>query len=319
MGEINHRRVLTNNLELHIAEVGEGPLILFIHGFPESWYSWRYQLPAIAEEGYHCVAPDMRGYGTSDKPQEIEAYNQVEVTKDIIGLISALGYETAIVIGHDWCAPTAWSCALNYPQKVSAVVALSVPFVPRPDASPLMTMKAVFKDIFFYQLYFQKPGIAEAELERDIEVSLRKFYHMAAGDSLRSGFIPRPKESDLLSHIDDPQKLGSWCNEIDLQYYVEQFSLSGFRSPLNYYRNHDLTWELTKNAPLKIEQPSMFLAGEKDGVIILAAEAIKNMPNYLSDLRVNELIPEAGHWTQQEAPEQVNEKLIGFLKSLKSR
>ncbi|MFT5211081.1 MAG: pimeloyl-ACP methyl ester carboxylesterase [Flavobacterium sp.] len=317
MNEIRHRRVFTNNIELNIAEAGQGPLILFIHGFPESWYSWRHQLPAIAKEGYHCVAPDMRGYGRSDKPREVEAYNQVEVTKDIIGLISALGYETAIVVGHDWGAPTAWSCALHYPQKVSAVVALSVPFVPRPDVSPLTTMKVIFKDIFFYQLYFQKPGIAEAELERDIEVSLRKFYHMASGDASISDFIARPKESDLLSDIDDPIKLGSWCDEIDLQYYVEQFSLSGFSGPLNYYRNHDLTWALTKHAPTKIEQPSMFLAGEKDGVIILAAEAIKKMPNYLTDLRVNELIPEAGHWTQQEAPEQVNEKLIGFLSGLK--
>ncbi|MFT7685581.1 MAG: pimeloyl-ACP methyl ester carboxylesterase [Candidatus Azotimanducaceae bacterium] len=319
MGKISHRRISTNNIELHIAEIGQGPLILFIHGFPESWYSWRHQLPAIAKEGYHCVAPDMRGYGQSDKPKEIEAYNQVEVTKDIIGLISKLGYETAIVVGHDWGAPTAWSCALNYPQQVSAVVALSVPFVPRPDASPLTTMKQFFKEIFFYQLYFQKPGIAESELERNIEVSLRKFYYLASGDNAASDYVSRSKDSDLLSHIEDPKKLGAWCDETDLQYYIEQFTESGFRGPLNYYRNHDLSWSLTENAPVKIEQPAMFLAGEKDGVIIMAAEAIKKMPNYLSDLRVNELIPEAGHWTQQEAPELVNKKLIGFLRSLESK
>jgi len=315
-GLIGHRLVETNGIQLHIAEAGEGPLVLFVHGFPESWYSWRHQLPVLAEAGFHAVAPDMRGYGRSDKPQNIEAYNQVEVVKDIVRLISALGYKTAVVVGHDWGAPTAWSCALHYPEEVSAVVGLSVPFLPRPDVSPLTTMKAVFKDMFFYQLYFQDPGVAEAELEKDIEVSLRKFFYLASGDYPATSFVPRPPDSDLLSHIDDPEKLGQWCTQEDLDYYVSQFSLGGFRGPLNYYRNHDLTWQLTESGPDKINQPSMFLAGAKDGVIIMAAEAIKNMPGHLSDLRINELIPDVGHWTQQEAPEAVNKKLLEFLSGL---
>ncbi|MBL4681429.1 MAG: alpha/beta hydrolase [Pseudomonadales bacterium] len=318
MHKIEHQLVETNGIQLHVASAGVGPLVIFVHGFPESWYSWRHQLPVIANAGFHAVAPDMRGYGRSDKPQAIEAYNQVEVAKDITGLISALGYESAVVVGHDWGAPTAWNCALNYPEQVSAVAALSVPFLPRPDVSPLTTMKAVFKDLFFYQLYFQDPGVAEAELERDIEVSLRKFFYIASGEYPATAFVPRPADSDLLSHIDDPKELGPWCTQTDLDYYVSQFMLGGFRGPLNYYRNHDLTWQLTASAPRTIEQPSMFLAGEKDGVIVMAAEAIENMPNYLTDLRINELIPEVGHWTQQEAPEAVNEKLIEFLHGLDS-
>lgn len=316
MYEIEHQIVETNNIQLHIAGAGEGPLVIFVHGFPESWYSWRHQLPAIAAAGFRAVAPDMRGYGRSDKPQAIDAYNQIDVVKDIIGLISALGYETAVIVGHDWGAPTAWSCALNYPKEVTAVAALSVPFVPRPDVSPLTTMKAVFKDMFFYQLYFQTPGVAEAELEKDIEVSLRKFFYLASGAFPTTDFLPRPVDSDLLSHIDDPYELGSWCTQEDLDYYVSQFSLGGFRGPLNYYRNHDLTWQLSKGAPRSIDQPAMFLAGEKDGVVVMAAEAIKQMPDYLNNLRVNELIPDIGHWTQQEAPDVVNRKLIAFLNDL---
>ena len=162
------------------------------------------------------------------------------VVNDVIGLIPALGYETAVVIGHDWGAPTAWTSALLHPDKVTAVGALSVPFSPRADEPPLQRMQALFKDVFFYQLYFQKPGVAEAELEADIRVSLRKFYHMASGEFDRNGIAPRPADSDLLSDLPDPGKLGEWCSEADLEFYVTEFERSGFKGPLNYYRNHNL-------------------------------------------------------------------------------
>jgi len=185
--DISERRIATNGIELNVAELEpaekkDHPLVLMIHGFPESWYSWRHQFAPLAEAGFHAVAPDMRGYGKSEKPDEISAYNQVEVVNDIIGLIPALGYESAIVIGHDWGAPTAWGCALHHPDKVTAVAALSVPFSPRPEVPPMQTMRVMFKDMFFYQMYFQEPGVAEAELEANIEVSLRKFFHLASGD-----------------------------------------------------------------------------------------------------------------------------------------
>lgn len=317
MSDMLQRRVASNGIELNIAEVEQDtdkPLVLLLHGFPESWYSWRHQLTALADAGFHGVAPDMRGYGKSDKPAEIKAYNQVEVVNDIIGLIPALGYETAIVIGHDWGAPTAWSCALNHPDKITAVGALSVPFSPRAEVRPMQTMRAMFKGIFFYQMYFQEPGVAEAELERDVEVSLRKFFHLASGDFTAHDPTPRPADSDLLSHIEDPGKLGKWCSDVDLKYYVDEFNGSGFRGPLNYYRNMDLTWELTEGAPRTISQPAMFVAGKKDGVIVMASEALKRMPERVTDLRINELISGVGHWTQQEAPEQVNDAIVRFLK-----
>ena len=314
---INQRRVETNGISLNIAEQGEGPLVLMLHGFPESWYSWRHQFSALAEAGYHAVAPDMRGYGDSDKPFEIEAYNQVEVVNDIIGLIPALGYETAVVFGHDWGAPTAWSCALNHPDKVSAVGALSVPFRPRGDSPPLATLKAIFKDRFFYQLYFQEPGKAETELEKDPALTIRKFYHMASGEMNTSLLSEKPADADLLSDLPDPgTEMGPWISEEDVSFYANEFRQSGFRGPLSYYRNMDLTWELTKDSPQQISQPALFVAGERDGVILMAADALKELDKHVTDLRVNKLIPKIGHWTQQEAPQEVNQALIQFLEEI---
>jgi pimeloyl-ACP methyl ester carboxylesterase len=313
---ITERRIKTNGINLNIAEAGEGPLVLMLHGFPESWYSWRHQFEPLARAGYKAVAPDMRGYGKSDKPNDISAYNQVAVVNDIIGLIPALGYETAIVLGHDWGAPTAWSCALHHPSKVTAVGALSVPFAPRGDEPPIQRMRQLFKDQFFYQLYFQTPGVAEAELETDIRASLRKFYHMASGDFDLTTYTPKGPNDNLFAGISDPGKLGDWCSETDLDFYTQAFEHSRFRGPLNYYRAQDITWELTKGAPTTIEQPALFMAGERDGVIMMAADALKAMPQRVPNLRLNELIPSAGHWTQQEAPNEVNRGILQFLEGL---
>ncbi len=313
---VTERRVPTNGIELNVAEQGEGPLVLLLHGFPESWYSWRHQFAPLAAAGYHAVAPDMRGYGKSDRPQAIDAYNQVEIVNDIIGLIPALGYDTAVVIGHDWGAPTAWSSALNHPDRVTAVGALSVPFTPRSPVQPMPAMRELFKGQFFYQLYFQEPGVAEAEFERDIRAALKKFLVMGAGGTDLTALPARGPDSDLLSGLPNPDTLPAWLTEADLDFYAGEFTRSGMRGPLNYYRNHDLTWELTAGAPTTIEQPAMFVAGERDGVIMMAAPALENMPKYVKDLRINELIPGIGHWTQQEAPEAVNDAILRFLKQL---
>lgn len=313
---ISHRRVPTNDISLNVAEQGEGPLVLLIHGFPESWYSWRHQFAPLANAGYHVVAPDMRGYGSSDKPNDIQAYNQVEVINDVIGLIGTLGHDKAVVIGHDWGAPTAWSTALHHPEKVRAVGALSVPYSPRPSVSPMETLREIFKGQFFYQLYFQEPGVAEAEFEKDIRTALKKFMVMGSGETDLLSLPQKSENDDLLTGLPNPDKLPDWLSEEDLDYYAEEFSTSGMRGPLNYYRNHDLTWQLTEGAPTKIHQPSMFVAGEKDGVIMMASEALQLLPERLTDLRLNELIPEIGHWTQQEAPSQVNDAILRFLKDV---
>ncbi len=310
---VAQRRVASNGIELNVAEQGEGPLVLLLHGFPESWYSWRHQFAPLAAAGYHVAAPDMRGYGKSDKPEAIDAYNQVEVVNDVVGLIPALGYDTAVVIGHDWGAPTAWSSALHHPDKVTAVGGLSVPFLPRSPVPPLDAMREAFKGQFFYQLYFQEPGVAEAELERDPRTALVKFMVMAAGETDLAALPAQGPDDDLLSKLPVPRVLPPWLTEDDLDFYAGEFARSGFRGPLNYYRNHNLTWQLTAGAPETIRQPAMFMAGTRDGVILMAAEALQAMPERVPDLRINELIPDIGHWTQQEAPEAVNDGLLRFL------
>lgn len=318
MPDVRRHRVATNGIELHVAEQGEGPLVLLLHGFPESWYSWRHQFAPLAAAGYRAVAPDMRGYGSSDRPEAIDAYNQVEVVNDIIGLIPALGYDHAIVIGHDWGAPTAWACALHHPDVVTAVGALSVPFTPRSPVPPLDAMREIFKGQFFYQLYFQEPGVAEAEFERDIRTALRKFLVMGAGGTDLTSLPAKGPDDDLLSGLPDPEVLPGWLTEADLDFYTAEFERSGFRGPLNYYRNHNLTWELTAGAPETIGQPAMFVAGAADGVIMMAAEALQKMPERVTDLRINHLIPDIGHWTQQEAPDEVNRLILEFLEGVTS-
>lgn len=219
---VTERRVKTNGITLNIAEAGEGPLVLLLHGFPESWYSWRHQFAPLVAAGYQVVAPDMRGYGKSDRPAAINAYNQVEVVNDIIGLIPALGHETAVVIGHDWGAPTAWATALFHPDKVRAVGGLSVPFIPRSPVQPMPMMREMFKGQFFYQLYFQEPGVAEAEFEKDLRTGLRKFLVMGGGETDLTSLAPKSEHDDLLTSLPDPQELPRWLSEADLDFYTAE-------------------------------------------------------------------------------------------------
>lgn len=308
------RRIASNGIQMNIAEAGRGPLVLLLHGFPESWYSWRHQFAPLAAAGYHVVAPDMRGYGKTDKPHEIEAYTQVEIVKDVIGLIPALGYDQAIVIGHDWGAPTAWATALFHPDKVRAVGGLSVPFMPRSPVQPMPMMREMFKGQFFYQLYFFEPGVAEAEFERDIRMCLKKFLVLGGGETDLAALPVKGEHDDMFSNLPAPETLPKWLSEADLDFFANEFRRSGMRGPLNYYRNHDLTWKLTEGAPTEIHQPAMFLAGANDGVVAMAAPAIQMMPHFVKDLRINRMLPGIGHWTQQEAPKETNAAILEFLK-----
>jgi pimeloyl-ACP methyl ester carboxylesterase len=313
-----HRTLETQGIRLHVVEQGEGPLVLLLHGFPESWYSWRHQLSALAQAGYRAVAPDQRGYGDSDKPEPIEAYDQVTLVQDAVGLLDALGEEQAVVVGHDWGAPVAWNMALLHPERVRAVVGMSVPYGGRPSSSPLPRLQATFKDVFFYMLYFQQPGVAEAELQADVRRALRMFYYSASGDAPPGrAFSPHPKSAKLLDTMLDCEVLPAWLSEADLDYFSSQFEHSGFRGPLNWYRNFDRSWERT--APLadkKIEQPALFIAGERDPVIAWSQRSLERLPQVAPQLRQSLLLPGCGHWVQQERPQEVNAALLRFLGQL---
>jgi pimeloyl-ACP methyl ester carboxylesterase len=316
MSEIQHRTVKANGVNLHIAEQGEGPLVLLVHGFPESWYSWRHQIPALAEAGFHAVAPDVRGYGRSDAPEPIEAYSMKNLVGDATGILDALGEETAVVVGHDWGSPIAWHCALLEPDHFRAVVAMSVPYMPRSAAPPIQIMKQIFAERFFYILYFQKPGVAEAELEADARRSLRVFMYAASGDVPPGALtIDKSKDSTFLEGMPEPETLPAWLTEADIDYYTGEFERTGFRGGLNRYRNMDRDWqELPQLDGAKVQQPALFIAGERDGVI--AFTNLDGMKANVPNLRKLVTLPGCGHWTQQERPAEVNAELIEFLKGL---
>jgi pimeloyl-ACP methyl ester carboxylesterase len=315
MAEITHRTVKTNGINMHIAEAGEGPLVLMLHGFPELWYSYRHQLPALADAGYHAVAPDIRGYGQSDAPQPIEAYAMKEHLADALGLLDALGAETAVVVGHDWGAPMAWNSAALYPERYRAVVGMSVPLLQRSPAPPTQLFKQIFQDNFFYMLYFQEPGVAEKELEADPRKTLRTFLSAASGDAVPAGFLGKKKGDLFLTGMANPETLPAWLTEADVDVFANEFKRTGFRGGLNRYRNMDRDWEeLPELADAKITQPALFIGGDRDGVI--AFTSMDAMKASCTDLRDIVMLPGAGHWTQQERPAEVNQAMIDFLKSL---
>ncbi|WNG35324.1 alpha/beta hydrolase [Archangium violaceum] len=316
MSDITHRTLKTNGIHLHIAEAGKGPLVLLLHGFPESWYSWRHQLQALADAGYHAVAPDVRGYGRSDKPQAIEAYSMKTLLADYIGLLDALGEETAVVVGHDWGAPMAWNSAALYPERYRAVVGMSVPYLGRSPMPPTQVFKSTFGETWFYVLYFQEPGVAEAEFEADIPRTMRTMLTGIPGFDPTTNAVQTKKKGDkFLTGLDTPSTLPAWLSEDDLAYFVKEFESSGFRGGLNRYRNMDRDWkELPELATVKIEQPALFITGEKDPVRGFGpTDAMKALVPNLKDMLV---IPDAGHWIQQERPAEVNAALLAFLKEL---
>ncbi len=308
-----------NGINIHVAEQGRGPLVLLLHGFPELWYSWRHQLPALAAAGYHAVAPDVRGYGRSDAPESIERYSMRNLVDDAVGLLDALGVDRAVVVGHDWGAPMAWHCALLYPNRFAAVVALSVPYLPRSGTvPPTQALKRVFADSFFYILHFQEPGVAEAELEADVRRAMRLTLYAWSGDAPTGAAYPtKPKDAKLFDAMPEPGPLPPWLTEGDLDYYVGEFERTGFRGGLNRYRNMDRDWEeLAQLQDAKVRQPALFIAGDRDPV--LSFTRIDGLKTHVPDLRKTVLLPGCGHWTQQERPSEVNRELIEFLATLHS-
>jgi pimeloyl-ACP methyl ester carboxylesterase len=310
----------TNGIRLRVAQAGHGPLIVLVHGWPESWYSWRHQIPALAAAGYRVAAIDVRGYGGSDKPHAIEAYSIKEMCADIAGLIDRLGEKRAILIGHDWGAPIAWHTALFFPDKVRAVAGLSVPHTGRGPMPRVELFRNIYKDRFFYQLYFQKPGVAEAEFEADVRTSLRKIYYQSSGEGRKAGpRPPKPADARYLDGLIDPDPFPAWLDQADLDYYVGQFEQSGFRGPLNRYRTAELDFAQQEEvASRKVEQPAAFIAGSLDPVLVFipGVDLVDVMRKYVADLRLVRIIDGAGHWIQQERPNEVNAALLEWLRGI---
>jgi pimeloyl-ACP methyl ester carboxylesterase len=317
--EINTHHV--NGVELQVTSAGDpsGPCVILSHGFPESAYSWRHQIPVLADAGYHVLAPDQRGYGFSSAPKDVSAYGIQHLTGDLVALLDATGHDDAVFVGHDWGAMVVWEAARLHAERVSAVVGVSVPFTPWP-ARPTDIMKAMWTDRFFYILYFQQVGPPEKELEADVRRTMHNILWGASGEMYKgmpSEFPPMEGTGFLDMFTDIPERLPDWLTQADLDHYVKQFENSGFFGPVSWYRNLDANYEIIKDlSPDLVTMPSYFIGGEKDGVIAGRPEYVDGMNGLLPNYRGKTMIPGAGHWTQQEAPEAFNTALLGFLATL---
>lgn len=313
----------TGRAKLRAAVQGDGPLVIMVHGFPESWYSWRHQIGPVAEAGYRVAALDVRGYGGSDRPEPVEAYSMEALTGDVAGVAEALAPgDKAILIGHDWGAPIVWNTALTRPDVISAVAGLSVPYtgVPSRPFTEIFTEAFTSKGIFFYQAWFQNVGPPEAEAEADVRGFLRKFYYGICGDAPPGTWPMKAHGASLLEGMVDPDPFPAWLSPEDLDYYVAEFEGSGFRGPISRYRNHerDFAW-LQGFKDRKIEQPSLLIGGDRDPAFNgfgRIPDPAALMRDHVTDLRSSHVLPGCGHWTQQERPAEVTAILLDWLKGL---
>lgn len=315
------RTIEVNGIDLSVLDAGEGPAVVLAHGFPELAYSWRHQVPALAAAGYRVLAPDQRGYGRTTRPEDVEDYDIAHLTGDIVGLLDAVGVEKAAVVGHDWGSIVAWGTAQLHPERVAGVVGMSVPFVPRPPAPPIQIMRQMFADNFFYMVYFQDPGVADAELGSDPHRTMSRllagggFSADAGGGDLSAMFANDGR--GFVERIPDPDGLPAWLTQEELDTYVAEFRRTGYTGGINWYRNLDRNWELTPQlAGAKVELPSLFVGGAGDPVLFMSPPAAAE--EWLTDHRGTILIDEAGHWVQQEKPQAVNEALLTFLGALRA-
>lgn len=324
MSTSNQSFIETNGVRLNVIAQGSGPLVLFLHGFPETSYAWRHQLAAVSNAGFLAVAPDLRGFGRSDCPQDPGRYTTLDVVGDLLGVMDALDKQNAVVVGNDWGASIAWQAALLRPDRFRAVVALGVPMMSRAPIAPSRIFPAN-EQAWFYTHYFSQPGRAESELERDVAATLSKLYFWASGNAGPRGeetpnpFGLIPRNAGLLDGLPAPVSLPDWLDEVDFRAFVSAFEASGFRGGINYYRNLDRNWELQAALDgLLVEIPALYLAGEYDTGMAIPGmhEIIGAMPKLVPNLRDSRIIAQAGHWLQQEAPDRVNAALIEFLCSL---
>ncbi len=312
----NSRFIEANGIRMHCVEAGSGPLVVLLHGFPESWHSWRHQLGALAATGFHAVAPDLRGYGQTDRPEVLEAYDIFQLTGDVVGLVHAMGEESAVVVGHDWGALVAAYAALFRPDLFRAVALLSVPYAPRGPLNQTEWERKRYPGKIFYQAALRSAGSNEF-LMSDVRSSLMKGLYSLSGEAEGQDRWSPVRDPEAPRGAGAPPKMPSWLREEDLDFLVKEYQRASFTGGLNYYRNMDRNWALTPFLDgAKIIQPALFIAGDRDPVIEFLRGAYDALPKNVPHLKGKVLLPGVGHWTQQERPDEVNRLLIEFLKSL---
>lgn len=313
------RLVDANGVQLRVVEAGDrgAPVVVLCHGFPELAYSWRHQIPVLADAGYHVLAPDQRGYGGSSSPEAIEAYDIHQLTGDIVGLLDDVGADRAVWVGHDWGAIVAWNAPLLHADRVAGVAALSVPVVTRPRTAPTKAFRANFGENFFYILYFQEPGVADAELDADPARTMRRMLGslQLTGDQGAALRMVSPGPEGFIDRLPEPDGIPDWISQDELDHYISEFTRTGFTGGLNWYRNIDRNWETTSElVDATISVPCIFIGGTADPVLAFtprnrAARAITGPYREV-------MIDGAGHWLQQERPDEVNAALLEYLKGV---
>ncbi|WP_167097202.1 alpha/beta fold hydrolase [Mycobacterium sp. DL592] len=313
------RLVDVNGVRLRVAEAGEqgAPVVVLTHGFPELAYSWRHQIPVLAEAGYHVLAPDQRGYGGSSRPAQIEAYDITELTGDVAALLDVVGARRAAIVGHDFGAVVAWNMPLLHPDRVAGVAGLAVPPIPRPLTPPTEAFRRIFGDNFFYILYFQQPGPADAELAEDplrtMRVLLGGMRTPKTEEAAQQMLSPGP--DGFLDRLAQPEQLPDWLSTEELAHYAAEFGRTGFTGALNWYRCFDRNWHILGQASTEtITVPALFVGGTEDPTLGFtrvdrATEVVKGPYRQV-------LLDGAGHWIQQERPDEINRELVGFLSGL---
>jgi pimeloyl-ACP methyl ester carboxylesterase len=318
---VSSRTVATNGVDLHVTEAGDAdaPPVILCHGFPELGYSWRHQLPALAGAGYHAVAPDQRGYGRSSRPTDVTAYDIVHLTDDLLGLLDALRRERAVFVGHDWGAIVVWALALRAPDRMAGVVGMS-PFLPRnAKRPPTESMRFLFKDRFFYMLYFQPPGVADADLGSDPGATMRRMLgglNVAAAGARRVDAAASANDGrGFVERFPEPDGLPDWLRQEELDHYVAEFTRTGFTGGLNWYRNLDRNWHLLADTQgAQVTVPARLIVGSGDPVLVMTPP--EKQDGWLADDRGTVIVEGAGHWVQQERPNEVNAALLDFLGGL---
>jgi pimeloyl-ACP methyl ester carboxylesterase len=323
------REIDAGSARIRAAVAGEGPLVLMVHGFPESWYSYRHQIGPVADAGFTACAIDVRGYGGSQKFDRVEDFTMERMIADILGVGAALSPDRPFtLIGHDWGAPMVWNTAMLHPDRIAAVAAMSVVHGGVPERSFDDIIKEMFDDrnVFFYQSYFRDVGRAEAVFDANPRDFLRRFYYIGSGDLDVSKLAGQPAKTSadaLLDGMPDPDPFPAWLTDADLDYYVGEFERSGFFGPLSRYRNHTPDFHfLQPFKGRKIEQPALFIAGDKDGAFTgfgMSTDPLAPLKANVPGLEGAHVLPGCGHWTQQERPAEVNAALIPWLVSLKGR
>ncbi|MGW1806738.1 alpha/beta hydrolase [Streptomyces sp. NPDC002078] len=315
-----HRLVPSPAGRVHLVEQGSGPLVLLVHGFPESWYSWRHQLPALAAAGYRAVAVDVRGYGRSSKPVAVDAYRMLDLVADNVAVVEALGEESAVVVGHDWGATIAATSALTRPDVFRAVALLGVPYTPPGGPRPSEVFARMGGDEEFYASYFQQPGRAEAEIEPDVRGWLAGFYAALSAGTMPAPGAPDPHFVGRGGTLRERFPAGpppAWLSGGDLDFLAGEFERTGMTGALNRYRNMDRDWaDLAGHEGAPITQPSLFIGGALDASLAWLADAVEAYPKTLPGLLGSYVLDGCGHFVQQERPEGTNRILTGWLTTL---